>query len=165
MERKALTSWNDPAWAQSSSGLATSVLTLAPAQVLDDWTEAGRAFNFGSSGGMMVLSWSWNILRKVETNKLLFVANFMRWMNKVADIFGRKQNHLNRSVVSVADPNACMHQEHLHLRWLEWGLCKSMVTQVEMLLGRSWAERDTRITYCLHVSPSLTVADLGVFLY
>lgn len=112
----------------------------------------------------MVLSWSWNILRRVETSKLLFAADFTRWMNKVTGVFGRKQSPLSRCL-SVADPDACMHQGHLHSHWLEWEWCISMVTQVEMLLGRSWAEVDTRTAYCFACLSISTVADLSVMLY
>lgn len=153
MERKALSSWN-VAWAQSGSGLATSLLSLAPPQVLDDWIEAGWAFNFGSSAGMMVLSCSWNILRRVETNKLLIAANFPRWMNKVTDVFGRKQKHL-RSVCVSGSP------KHL----LAPGALAFMLTGVRIVpicgdsggnaFGKELSKIDTRIACCLHVSPSL----------
>lgn len=52
-------------------GIGSSPLTLAPPDVLEDWTEAGWAFKSGSTVGIMVLAWSWNTWRKVVINTSL----------------------------------------------------------------------------------------------
>lgn len=66
--------------AEHGSGLGpgTSLLPLAALQVLENWTETGRTFRFGRNGGIIVLVWSWNILREVVSNKPLFIANFRK---------------------------------------------------------------------------------------
>lgn len=162
MERKALNSWN-VAWAQSGSGLATSLLTLASPQVLDDVIEAGWAFNFGSSAGLMVLSCSWNILRRVETNKLLIAADFPRWMNKVTDVFGRKQKHLRRWLCQwLTQTPACSGSTRIHADWSEdcanlwWLRWKCFWEGVERE-----RYKDSMLLACLSLT---TVADLSVIL-